>query len=790
MLVILLLGSSFTILLSLKPVKADLSAADITADLLTRAVSKNNGDNGGPVNPSWASVDGNEPLYYIPVTLANDRSTATPTNFQQHITIDSDANTAFYASNLDNVNWQDGAGNILNSWLESGTNVTATASVYWVNLGSRTIAPSGGTLTIYEVIYAKTVDCMNTANTGAEPLYTATYGQYDDGAAVFSTYDNFAGASLSSQWTVPPGSGYSVDDGFVANPSGWCTTAVYDSSVQESSSLINEWYIAPFTINNHNCSDWQLNRYTAYSDMHRLGTAGSDCLVYLLGARHILENVSVADSSGNNVFGLWNGGSSITWFFDYTPCCSVSQPGAWQPIREDYLSLSWAAPVVPAFPTLYWVRTRLYPPNGVMPTPQVACRVPVAKFTWSPLQPIADESVTFDASSSLPGWNGTNTIPITLYSWDFGDGIKTTGQTAIHTYTSPGNYHVTLNVTDSQGLWNVKQQQIKVILGGLHVQPNVSGTGATNATYTYAPSLEFCVYIDVVNATQLFAYQAGFAFNATVLQVLNVTIGDFLLKPGMTDEGLSIYGEINNTAGTVTASAFCLLNPQDNQTGSGHLFKVWFGINPTFRPSYSGTHQSCQALMMHFNNTVQSTLGLILCDTNGDDITTSYSDITDGYCTLIAPSRAYFEVSPGPPYCMGEKILFNATTCNGWNGTYATPITAYSWNFGDGNKTVTVNPLIAHAYVSAGNFTVTLVAQDSQGLNSTFSSTIMVVMPTSTSISNSKSTSFIGFAVDINGTLLAAFALFLALVLVLVWFVYVVSRVIVRKGHDERPRHI
>jgi hypothetical protein len=308
-----------------------------------------------------ASVGGNSPLYYIPFTLTNNQGYATSTNFQEQITVDSDMNAADYASNLDNVNWQDGAGNILNSWLESGITNTATESIYWVNLGSRTIAAYGGTLTIYEVIYATTVNCMNTVNTGAEPLYTAAYGQYDDGAAVFSIYDNFAGTSLSSLWTVPSGSEYSVNNGFVAVGSGGSTTAVYDASVQETSSLICEWCIAPFTIINPDYSELQVNRYTMNSNMHWLGIAGNDTLI---NAGSTFENVSVADTSGNNIFGLWNGGSTITWFFDYTSWTARGTTPA-----TDYLSLTWSVIYAPNnFPTLYWVRTRLYPPSGVMPT--------------------------------------------------------------------------------------------------------------------------------------------------------------------------------------------------------------------------------------------------------------------------------------------------------------------------------------------------------------------------------------------------------------------------------------
>lgn len=85
-------------------------------------------------------------------------------------------------------------------------------------------------------------------------------------------------------------------------------------------------------------------------------------------------------------------------------------------------------------------------------------KAPVANFTWSPTAPKVGETVTFDGSSSTPN-GGT----ITKYEWDFGDSGKATGQVVTHAYSSKGLYTVTLNVTDSEGLWDIEQKQIQVL---------------------------------------------------------------------------------------------------------------------------------------------------------------------------------------------------------------------------------------------------------------------------------------------------------------------------------------
>lgn len=66
---------------------------------------------------------------------------------------------------------------------------------------------------------------------------------------------------------------------------------------------------------------------------------------------------------------------------------------------------------------------------------------PTATVTATPLAPRVGEAVTFESSG---GASDTS-------SWNFGDGETGSGRTATHTYSAPGQYIVTLNVTNSAG---------------------------------------------------------------------------------------------------------------------------------------------------------------------------------------------------------------------------------------------------------------------------------------------------------------------------------------------------
>jgi len=102
--------------------------------------------------------------------------------------------------------------------------------------------------------------------------------------------------------------------------------------------------------------------------------------------------------------------------------------------------------------------------------------LPIANFTWTPETPEVGQTVTFDASTSIPG-SGI----IIRHKWSFGDGTYALGKTPTHTYASSGTYTVTLNVTNSKGLSDIEQKQIQVVEPGPGPKPPV-------ASFTFSPA--------------------------------------------------------------------------------------------------------------------------------------------------------------------------------------------------------------------------------------------------------------------------------------------------------------
>jgi PKD repeat protein len=94
---------------------------------------------------------------------------------------------------------------------------------------------------------------------------------------------------------------------------------------------------------------------------------------------------------------------------------------------------------------------------------------PTASFEISPMNPEAGEDITFDASESSDDSN------IVAYEWDMDDNgaFDTTGQTVTKVFESPGDYDITLRVTDGQQTTNTTSRIVS-ISSSVELSPSIS----------------------------------------------------------------------------------------------------------------------------------------------------------------------------------------------------------------------------------------------------------------------------------------------------------------------------
>ena len=174
-------------------------------------------------------------------------------------------------------------------------------------------------------------------------------------------------------------------------------------------------------------------------------------------------------------------------------------------------------------------------PNPLLftgPSEPVPLWGPFPKFSFTPQEPDAGDTVSFDASRSDIGPGHT----ITSYTWSFGDGGAATGVTASRAYANEGAYAVRLIVTDNLGAAVTRAKLVVVgtltppkavivsnAVAGLIV--NFDGTtsttepGRTITNYAW----NFGDNTSGTGATVQHTYTAPFANNSEVTVTLTVT---------------------------------------------------------------------------------------------------------------------------------------------------------------------------------------------------------------------------------------------------------------------------
>ncbi|MEM3860182.1 MAG: hypothetical protein QW478_12395 [Candidatus Micrarchaeaceae archaeon] len=314
-------------------------------------------------------------LYTYKITLSNTTSTATSPNLQVRLNINFASLVSNINADLGNIRFSsDQAGSsLLYAWLESAPQGTFTqssslsaytSSNVWVNLGNN-IIPANGSLTIYMQVLSSGTE-FDGVYWGANPLWTSTYGQYDNGANVFNFYDNFAGTSLRSAWT---------------NMGNATTTTVNNGvTMATGTGLANEgYYFSGYQIPLNSVID------ALFKDTGSGNVRGSEIGI----------GTSIFGGSGVRVESFEvNPGSSDYWYMEgyvsgyattpvYSSGTLIILSGAYYSTGateyENYvpvLTLTGTATTSDTYPNfgvyqdnlfIQWLRVRVYPPNGTDP---------------------------------------------------------------------------------------------------------------------------------------------------------------------------------------------------------------------------------------------------------------------------------------------------------------------------------------------------------------------------------------------------------------------------------------
>ena len=311
-------------------------------------------------------------LNFIPLTISNNQNTATPSPFQQEVVIDSADYQQYETANLQNVEFFYSNGTVINSWLESGNSNTATSTVYWLKLGG---IPASSSLTVYMGFAGKTANLFNNTNDGEAPQLSATYGQYDDGANVFNYYTNFAGTSMPSGFSGPytdGGGTVTVNNGLTLNLNngqGACTAPsylsyIYDTPINAANTIVETYSSGTRTPGPTDVGIYTANSDTAGGYAGVANTWGWGSGTISGGYANIGNPFDISSGAGvASIYWVGEGNEGVGWNYHFVSSTNTAETFS----SNLYMAIGTGHCTGGSDLTYYWLRTRAYPPNGVMP---------------------------------------------------------------------------------------------------------------------------------------------------------------------------------------------------------------------------------------------------------------------------------------------------------------------------------------------------------------------------------------------------------------------------------------
>ena len=299
--------------------------------------------------------------------------------------------------------------------------------------------------------------------------------------------------------------------------------------------------------------------------------------------------------------------------------------------------------------------------------------------------------------------NTSNVCGTASYLWSFGDGTTASTANAVHSYTNPNSYNVTLKITVS-GIDYYSSQTVVVSSAPVASFNILAGTGSGNA-YTFISS-------STINSGYISSYLWSFGdgntdntsnpnhiytvkgtYNVKLIVTSNGGCKDSIIKSfivTLTAGGGSTPAPsfiVNNAQQCFNINSFVFTNTSSAPTGTTYLWNFGDGsISTSANATHSYTSQG------NYNVTLIATY-------NGID---HYYAQTVWVKPMPVSSFSYFANKQS---IYGYTFLSTSTIASG-NMTY-------SWNFGDGTTDSVSNP--QHTFTSDGRKDITLVVTSDAG---------------------------------------------------------------------------
>ena len=412
--------------------------------------------------------------YYVPITLTNSQTSATPAPFQQMLSVNSLTYNAYEADNLNNIEFFYFNGTLVPSWMEGSTSntllnnptnsidlYTSTNTIYWLNISGG--IPASNSITVYMGFAPVSTNLFNNINVGEAPQISNTYAQYDDGNYVFLYYN--VNPTSTTGWTIagtagqtpsaPSGSHFATTNALYANSANG--DYMYTSIPALTSNIIISYNVyttglGDFFFLTNSAGNGQITRLDgrgggdlsglATSSSWTAWTAPSQGLSETTGIWYKYDTV-ISGSSAYAYIGSISNNLATYGTATSSSAFTISNDGNYIGLIGDALGSSYIT---------YWngMIIRTYPPNGVMPSATfgsiASSNVPVLTFQSNPAEYGTTDTITATATTtgdSVEIENNGNLIAVpaaNTISYNICDTTPSLSNCWI-----PGNYIITAN---------------------------------------------------------------------------------------------------------------------------------------------------------------------------------------------------------------------------------------------------------------------------------------------------------------------------------------------------------
>ena len=328
-------------------------------------------------------------------------------------------------------------------------------------------------------------------------------------------------------------------------------------------------------------------------------------------------------------------------------------------------------------------------------------------------------------SCSLNGAFTNLSTNASAYTWSFGDGGTSSLANPSYTYTSSGQYTVSLIANPGSSCADTSMHVVNIGVGSSTAQ---FSTSQANCNKT----------ISITNNSA------------------NTTNNSWNLGDGTHTNTLNPFTHLYPAAGTYTIT----LITDTNSACSDTLKKIITIPSPP-TSNFSATTASCSMNSTFLNSSVgATTYTWLFGDGNTSQLSNPvYSYLAAGQYTvsLVASSaigcndtsQQIININSVPQ----AQFTFTTNNCNSSIAITNTSTNAsvFGWDFGDGNQSTSISP--NHIYSSSGTYSVTLVASSLGGCTDTLEKTVILQNPKPLSVFTTSATVCVGNSSFVNNSI-------------------------------------